>query len=167
MNKNHTNARNLLGLVYFEMGEAVPALCEWIISKNLKAEKNVADDYLSYVQSSASRLEAINQTIKKYNQALAYCQQGSKDLAVIQLKKVLSMNSKFIRAHQLLALLYMDAEQWEKAKRELTKCLALDRNNTTTLVYMKEVDSILTPEDGVKPMKKKSALLMTNLMIIL
>lgn len=155
-NKNNVDARNLLGLVYFEMGETVAALCEWIISKNLKAEKNVADDYLSYIQSSASRLEAINQTIKKYNQALAYCEQGSKDLAVIQLKKVLSMNSKFIRAHQLLALLYMDAEQWEKAKRELTKCLALDRNNTMTLVYMKEVDSILTPEDGVKPVKKKS-----------
>ncbi len=155
-NKNNVDARNLLGLVYFEMGETVAALCEWIISKNLKAEKNVADDYLSYVQSSASRLEAINQTIKKYNQALAYCEQGSKDLAVIQLKKVLSMNSKFIRAHQLLALLYMDAEQWEKAKRELTKCLALDRNNTMTLVYMKEVDNILSPEDGVKPVKKKS-----------
>ena len=118
-NKNNVDARNLLGLVYFEMGEMVAALCEWIISKNLKAEKNVADDYLSYVQSSAARLDSINQTIKKYNQALSYCQQGSKDLAVIQLKKVLSMNPKFIRAHLLLALLYMDAEHWDKAKREL------------------------------------------------
>lgn len=155
-NKNNVDARNLLGLVYFEMGETVAALCEWIISKNLKAEKNIADDYLSYIQSSAARLEAINQTIKKYNQALSYCQQGSKDLAVIQLKKVLSMNPKFIRAHQLLALLYIDAEQWEKAKRELTKCMALDRNNTLTLVYMREVDGILSPEEGIRPIKKKS-----------
>ena len=154
-NKNNVDARNLLGLVYFEMGEMVAALCEWIISKNLKAEKNVADDYLNYVQSSAARLDSINQTIKKYNQALAYCQQGSKDLAIIQLKKVLSMNSKFIRAHQLLALLYMDGEQWDKAKRELTKCINLDRNNTQTLVYLREVDNILSPEDGVKPIKKK------------
>lgn len=154
-NKNNVDARNLLGLVYFEMGEMVAALCEWIISKNLKAEKNVADDYLNYVQSSAARLDSINQTIKKYNQALAYCQQGSKDLAIIQLKKVLSMNSKFIRAHQLLALLYMDAEQWDRAKRELTKCINLDRNNTQTLVYLREVDNILSPEDGVKPIKKK------------
>jgi len=43
-NKNHVEARNLLGLVYFEMGEVVAALCEWVISKNLKPEKNVADD---------------------------------------------------------------------------------------------------------------------------
>ena len=154
-NKNNVDARNLLGLVYFEMGEMVAALCEWIISKNLKAEKNVADDYLSYVQSSAARLDSINQTIKKYNQALAYCQQGSKDLAIIQLKKVLSMNSKFIRAHQLLALLYMDAEQWDKAKRELLKCINLDRNNTMTLTYMREVEKMLNPEEGTKPAKKK------------
>lgn len=154
-NKNNVDARNLLGLVYFEMGEMVAALCEWIISKNLKAEKNVADDYLSYVQSSAARLDSINQTIKKYNQALSYCQQGSKDLAVIQLKKVLSMNPKFIRAHLLLALLYMDAEQWDRAKKELTKCVNLDRNNTQALMYLREVDNILSPEDGVKPAKKK------------
>ena len=33
--KKNTNARNLLGLVYFEMGETVDALAEWVISKNL------------------------------------------------------------------------------------------------------------------------------------
>ncbi len=154
-NKNHVEARNLLGLVYFEMGEMVAALCEWIISKNLKPEKNVADDYLNLIQSSSSRLDNINQTIKKYNQALTYCKQGSKDLAIIQLKKVLSLNSKFIRAHQLLALLYMDAEQWDKAKRELVKCMNMDRNNIQTLTYMKEVDMILSPEEGGKPAKTK------------
>lgn len=146
-NKNHVKARNLLGLVYFEMGETVAALSEWVISKNLRAEKNIADDYINMIQASASRLEVINQTIKKYNQALAYCQQDSKDLAIIQLKKVLSLNPKFIRAHQLLALLYIDSEQWEKAKRELVKCADIDRNNVMTLTYMQEVDKILTPDD--------------------
>lgn len=154
-NKNNVEARNLLGLVYFEMGESVAALCEWIISKNLKAEKNIADDYINMVQSSASQLENIKHVSKKYNQALAYCQQESKDLALIQLRKVLSMNQKFIRAHLLLALLYMDIEQWEKAKRELTKVLNLDRNNTQALVYMQEVEKILNPEDGGKPKKKQ------------
>ncbi len=154
-NKDNADARNLLGLVYFEMGEVTAALCEWIISKNLKPEKNVADDYINRIQSSVSRFEALGQSVKKYNQALHYCQQGSKDLAIIQLKKVLSINSKYIRAHQLLALLYMDAEQWEKAKRELVKCMNLDRNNTMTLTYMREVDNILNPEEGTKPVKKK------------
>ena len=154
-NKNNVEARNLLGLVYFEMGESVAALCEWIISKNLKAEKNIADDYINMIQSSASQLENIKHVSKKYNQALAYCQQESKDLALIQLRKVLSMNQKFIRAHLLLALLYMDIEQWEKAKREVNKVLSMDRNNTQALVYQREIERMLNPEDGGKPKKKQ------------
>lgn len=154
-NKNNIEARNLLGLVYFEMGEVVAALSEWVISKNLRPEKNIADDYIDMLQSNAGRLDSLNQTIKKYNQALGYCFQDSKDLAVIQLKKVLSLNPKFIRAHQLLALLYMDSEDWERAKRELKKCMEIDRNNTLTLRYMKEVERMLTPDEAVKQASRR------------
>ncbi|MCI9463719.1 MAG: tetratricopeptide repeat protein [Lachnospiraceae bacterium] len=153
--KNNVEARNLLGLVYFETGEVVAALSEWVISKNLRPKKNVADDYIDMIQTNPTRLDTINQTIKKYNQALTYCHQESMDLAVIQLKKVLSLNPKFIRAHQLLALLYINGEEWEKAKRELAKCVQIDANNTTTLRYMKEVDEMLLPEEGMKAGGKK------------
>ncbi len=155
-NKNNIEARNLLGLVYFEMGEVVAALSEWVISKNLRPEKNIADDYINMVQSNGSRLESINQTMKKYNQALVYCKQDSKDLAVLQLKKVLSLNPKFMRAHQLMALLYMDSEQWERALRELKKCMNIDRNNTLTLRYLKVVEKMLEPdENGKQSVKRK------------
>ena len=120
-NKNNIEARNLLGLVYFEMGEVVAALSEWVISKNLRPKKNLADDYIEAIQSNPTRLDTINQTVKKYNLALRYCYQDSKDLAIIQLKKVLSLNPRLVQGHQLLALLYMDAEQWDKAKKELLK----------------------------------------------
>ena len=154
-NKNNIEARNLLGLVYFEMGEAVAALSEWVISKNIRPEKNVADDYIGMIQSNASRLDAINQTIKKYNYAYTYCVQGSKDLAVIQLKKVLALNPKFIRAHLLLALLYMDGEHWEQAGKEIQKCLRIDRNNTQSLRYMKEVEHMLSSDEGDRPSSKR------------
>ena len=153
--KNNVEARNLLGLVYFETGEVVAALSEWVISKNLRPKKNIADDYINMIQTNPTRLDTINQTIKKYNQALTYCHQDSLDLAVIQLKKVLSLNPKFIRAHQLLALLYINIEDWEKAKRELTKCMHIDTNNTTTLRYLKEVDEMLSPEEEIKSGGKK------------
>lgn len=154
-NKNNVEARNLLGLVYFETGEVVAALSEWVISKNLRPKKNIADDYIDMIQTNPSRLDTINQTIKKYNQALTYCHQDSLDLAIIQLKKVLSLNPKFIRAHQLLALLYINNEDWDRAKRELTKCVQIDTNNTITLRYLKEVDEMLAPEEGVKASNKK------------
>ncbi len=149
-NKNNIEARNLLGLVYFEMGEVVAALSEWVISKNLSPDKNIADDYIEKLQSNSARLDSVNQTIKKYNQALVYCMQDSKDLAVIQLKKVLSLNPRFVQAHQLLALLYMDKEDWERAERELKKCIDIDRNNLQTLRYMKEVEQMLMPDETVK-----------------
>lgn len=159
-NKNNIQARNLLGLVYFEMGEVVKGLSEWVISKNLRSKKNIADDYINMIQDNPSRLETINQTVKKYNLALGYCQQDSLDLAVIQLKKVLSLNPKYVRAHQLLALLYMKAEEWEKAKKELDKCRRIDTGNTTTQRYRKEVETVLEavagPKPGTKTKKKKA-----------
>ncbi len=158
LNKNNIDARNLLGLVYFELGETVSALSEWVISKNLRSKKNIADDYIDMIQTNQARLDTINQTIKKYNQALLYCYQDSQDLAVIQLKKVLSYNPKYVRAHQLLALLYINMEEWEKAQKELAKCSQIDTNNTTTLRYLREVEHMLQPEEPAKGAgKKKSA----------
>lgn len=156
-NKNNIDARNLLGLVFFEMGEPVAALSEWVISKNIKSKKNIADDFIQEIQSNPTKLDAINQTIKKYNQALMYCKQGSFDLAAIQLKKVLSINPNLIKAYQLLALLYTHNEEWEKAKRTIVKAAKIDANNTTTLYYIREIDKMLEvcEEPGVDKKKKK------------
>lgn len=157
LDKNHIDARNLLGLIYFERGEVVAALSEWVMSKNIRGEKNIADDYIDMIQNNPGRLEAYNQTIKKYNMALTYCQQDSLDLAVIQLKKVISMNSKFVQARQLLALLYINSQEWDKARRELDRALSIDANNTMTLRYLKEVDE-MTPTDEERIKKKREAI---------
>ena len=155
LNKNHVEARNLLGLIYFETGEVVAALSEWVISTNLRPKKNIAEDYINMIQDNQARLDTINATIKRYNQALASCQQDGLDIAVIQLKKVLSLNPKFVRAHQLLALLYINAEEWEKAQKELLKCKQIDHNNTLTLLYLKEVEAVLQPVEGIKTNGKR------------
>ncbi len=154
-NKDNIKARNLLGLVYYEMGEVVTALSQWVISKNMQPEKNIADEYIERLQSNSGRLDSINQTIKKYNRALAQCSQGNKDLAVIQLKKVLSLNPKFVHARQLLALLYMERAEWERAERELRRCMDIDRNNLQTMRYLKEVEQTLMPDDGEKQIVKR------------
>ena len=69
-NKENIDARNLLGLVYFEMGEVVSALREWVLSVNSRPKKNIAVDYIEMIQANQSRLDTINQTIKKYNQEI-------------------------------------------------------------------------------------------------
>lgn len=153
INKNHVDARNLLGLVYFEIGEYVEALNEWVISKNLRPTKNVADDYIGMLQENPAKLDTYSQAVKKYNQALSYCYQGTLDLAIIQLKKVVSLNPKFVQAHQLLALLYINAEEWENARKELTRCQKIDVGNTLTLRYMHEVSAVLDMDDEVSDFK--------------
>ncbi len=140
LNRTNIEARNLLGLVYFEMGEAVAAFAEWVVSKNLKPDKNIADDFMEIIQSNPSRLDQINHSIKKYNQALAYARQGSLDLSVIQLKKVLQMNPNLVVAYELLGLLYLQAEEFARAKRILNQALKIDRNNTRVLYYLKEAE---------------------------
>lgn len=138
-NKNHKEARNLLGLIYFEMGETVEALSQWVISKNLHPRDNIVARYLDEVQKNPAKLETVNLTIKKYNQALTYCRQNSCDLAVIQLKKVLSLNPKLVKGHQLLALLYIQDKKYDLAKKELHLAGKVDANNLTTLRYLKEI----------------------------
>ena len=140
INKKNTNARNLLGLIYYEMGMAVEALTQWIISRSFQSSKNIADEYIESIQNNPARLDTVNTSLRKYNQALVYCQQGSYDLAIIQLKKVLSVNGKLLDAHLLLALLYMKVENYARARNEIKKVLAVDCNNTQALRYLKELN---------------------------
>ena len=139
-NKENVDARNLLGLVYYEMGEVVAALSEWVISKNTQPENNAADLYISKLQANKNKLDIINQTIRKYNQALVYCKQGDEDMAVIQLKKVLNQNPNLIKGYHLLALVYIHQQEYEKARKLLKKAAQIDNTNTTTLRYVHEIE---------------------------
>ncbi|MBQ7565112.1 MAG: hypothetical protein IJT16_14130, partial [Lachnospiraceae bacterium] len=155
-NKKNTDARNLLGLVYFEMGEIVLALTEWIISKNYEGGKNIADDYINLLQADKAQLETLSQTLKKYNQALQYCYQDTRDLAVIQLKKVLQINTNLISGYQLLALLYIENREYAKARRILLKALTIDAGNMLSRYYLKIVnDALKEIADHSKDKRKK------------
>lgn len=138
--KRNIKARNLLGLVYFETGEVVSALSEWVISKNLQPTRNLATEYINKLQANRNRLNAINETIKKYNHALLLCREGHEDMAAIQLRKILSQNPKLIKGYHLLALIQMKNHEWNKARRTLRKAARIDKTNTTTLRFLREVD---------------------------
>ena len=149
-NRANIDARNLLGLVYYGRGEVAEGLVEWIISKNLKPKDNLADRFIDEVQKSAKKLEQINQAVKKYNQCLIYCEQQGEDLAIIQLKKVIAAHPTFLKAYQLLALLYLHTAQYTKARQILKTARKLDTTNDITLRYMHELSLI----GGQKTTKK-------------
>jgi tetratricopeptide (TPR) repeat protein len=139
-NKHNIQARNLLGLVYFETGEVVAALSEWVISKNLQPSRNLASEYINKLQANSNKLEAINETIRKYNDALNLCREGHEDMAAIRLKKILTQNPKLIKGYHLLALVQIKEGEYNKARRTLRKAAKIDKTNTTTLRFLSEID---------------------------
>ncbi len=154
-NKENIDARNLLGLCYYETGEAVSALCEWVVSKNLQPQDNLADHYINELQNNKNRLDTINQTIRKYNQSVLYCREDNEDMAIIQLKKVINHNTKFVKAYQLLALLYMKRQEYERARKLLKKAALIDTTNTTTLRYLQEIEDVTGKSTSLHRKHKK------------
>lgn len=149
-----------MGLIYYEEGEIVDALSEWVISKHFQEDGNDADAYIDEVQANPSRLEMHNQTIKKYNSALFSAQHGDEDMAIIQLKKVVNNNPKFIRANQLLALLYMmegGKDNRMRALRILKNIIKVDATNTTTLRYIRELSDLQPKLEQAAAAEKKEA----------
>lgn len=142
--KNNIDARNLLGLIYYEMGEVVEALCQWVVSKNLQEENNLADHFLNEVQGNKNELDRMNKAIKDFNLSLTYASHDSEDLAVIQLRSVISQHPKMIKAYQLLVLLYMKDGEYSRANKLLKRILSLDRGNTFALKYTRELKGKIT-----------------------
>lgn len=159
--KTNIDARNLLGLVYFEIGEFVLALKNWVVSENLQPDNNAASRYLNKIKDNQINLDRLNTAIKKYNQALQYIEQGSIDLATIQLKKVVAMNPKFVKAYCLLALIYVKDQENDKALRELVKVLTIDKSNYIALKYYEDLgassieEAIEAPEKQVAKQKTR------------
>ena len=120
-NRANLAARNLLGLVYYGRGDVIEALVEWILSKNFQPKDNIASYFISKVQETPGELEEINQAVKRYNQSLEYARQGGEDLAIIQLKKAVAAHPTYVKAYQLLALLYIKTEQYASARQILRK----------------------------------------------
>lgn len=141
-NRANIAARNLLGLVYFGRGDVGEALVEWILSKNFQSHENISNYYIQKLQETPGELENLNQAIKKFNQALGYAKQNGEDLAIIQLKKVVAAHPSYVKAYQLLALLYLQTEQYSKARQCLRTAHKLDTTDDITLRYMHELNQI-------------------------
>ncbi|MDD6057159.1 MAG: tetratricopeptide repeat protein, partial [Clostridiales bacterium] len=81
--------------------------------------------------------------------------QDSRDLAIIQLKKVLSLNPKMVAGHQLMGLLYIQERKYDLAKKALRNAGKIDANNTVTLRYLKEANAGLRENSRNKKPKKE------------
>jgi len=150
VNKNNVPARNLLGLALFEIGYVGDALKHWVISQSLLKENNPANQYVDEARKNSRALEALNDAVIKYNQALTYIKQKSDDLAIIQLKRAVELNPRFVDALNLLALCHLIQNDREKAAAAAERVLAVDIQNTVALNYL----SILVPNRAKQDNRK-------------
>lgn len=141
INKNNVPARNLLGLALFETGHVGEALKHWVISQSMLKEENPAAGYIESANKNARQLEGLNDAIGMYNRALEHIKQKSDDLAIIQLKKAVDINPKFVDALNLLTLCYLIQNNREQALFTSERVLTLDAYNPIALNYY----SIINP----------------------
>jgi tetratricopeptide (TPR) repeat protein len=155
-NKYMTDARNLLGLIYYEVGEVGDALVQWVISKNLQSEDNRADYYLEVIQKKKGTMDLERRAVRRFNQALTYIKSESEDLAILQLNKAVEDKPNYVKAQLLFALLYIVREDYQKAGKAVNKVLQIDYNNPKALYYksiIKETGTRVKPER--EPEKRK------------
>lgn len=113
------------------------------------AEENIYGEELKEIKKNKTELYKANQIIKKYNQALNYAKQGNDDLAMLQLKNVVSAIPNFEDAYLLMSLLSIKAEDYEAAKESLDSILEINPENESAKEYMKEFQ--------IEPDEKKAA----------
>jgi len=138
-NKNNMPARNLLGLVYYEIGRIGDALKQWRISASLCPGENPAAEYIQQLEKNSRQFIRLNDAVNMYNTALDYVRQKSDDMAIIQLKKAVDTNPGFVDALNLLSLSYLIQGENLKAAGIIEKTLSIDTNNPLALHYYKQV----------------------------
>lgn len=152
-NKRNVPARNLLGLIYYEMGEAVQAMSEWVMSINYQQENNLATKYLKELKKDPARLESVDQLARKFNMAIQYAHSEDYDLSILQLKSALSDNPHFVKGYLLLALLYIGSDNYEKARVTLRRVLKIDKANSLAVHYLREMGDT---EENIIEMRKQN-----------
>jgi tetratricopeptide (TPR) repeat protein len=143
LDKYNFRARDLLGLIYMEMGRSGDALSLWSVSSML-SKRNTAEipnaiAYLKKANSNKATVERMDSAIKLFNQALLFLRQKSEDMAYIQLKKAIELNPNFVDALNLLTLYYIKRRSKDKALALINQTLAIDVYNQTALRYYNEL----------------------------
>ncbi len=137
--KEHIDARNLLGLIYHEMGQVARAMHQWVISINIDIEDNVAVEYLQQYQEDEYAMQKADRGVNLYNQTLYSARLGKEGMALLKIEECCFVSPNFVDAHLLRVLLYMNKKDWEQAKKAIKDVLKIDRHNATALRYLREI----------------------------
>ncbi len=96
--------------------------------------------------------EDIKKSILLYNNALENLRMNSEDIAMIELRKVISLNPEFYEAINLLGICYYYLEDYDKAKEMFEKVAKAEKNGVRAINYLrdlrKEEDPVISQSGG-------------------
>ncbi|MCX7708603.1 MAG: tetratricopeptide repeat protein [Clostridia bacterium] len=98
-------------------------------------------DINSLTEKDSSIPDNIINSIILYNKALENIRMNSEDIAVIELKKAISMNPNFHEAMNLLGICYVFTKDYPKAREIFEKVAALENNGVKALSYLNMINT--------------------------
>lgn len=99
----------------------------------------------------------IRNSITLYNKALENIKTDSEDIAIIELKKAISMNPNFYEAMNLLGVCYSYIKDYSKASEMFEKVIEAENNSITAMKYLGQInsnDSSYSGQDSKRNSKK-------------
>ena len=85
--------------------------------------------------------EEVKKSVLLYNNALDNLKMDSEDIAVIELKKAISLNPEFYEAINLLGLCYCYLNEYDKAEEMFKRVLKAENNGIKAYNYLKKMGS--------------------------
>lgn len=84
--------------------------------------------------------ENVRNSLTLYNKALTNIKQGNEDIAIIELKKSIALNSEFNEAINLLGLCYAATGQEARARKLFEKVILSEQNGALALKYVEKME---------------------------
>jgi tetratricopeptide (TPR) repeat protein len=97
----------------------------------------------------------IKNSIILYNKALEKFRVGSEDIAIIELRKAISLNPDFYEAFNLLGVFYIYTKEYDNAVQVFKKVIDAEKNSMIALNYLKKIDSSYEPQVKKRVKEKK------------
>ncbi|HHV99417.1 MAG TPA: tetratricopeptide repeat protein [Clostridiaceae bacterium] len=124
---------------------------------NLKEElKNFQKIDIESLEAKGTNL-SINarNSIVLYNKALDSLNMGSEDIAIIELKKAISLNPEFYEAVNLLGICYSYVNDKSKAVEMFNRVIEAEKNSVMAMKYLDMLNEGETAHPDARKLKKK------------
>lgn len=108
-------------------------------------------------QNEADISDNIRNSVILYNKAIESLRSGSEDIAIIELKKAISMNPNFYEAMNLLGLCYSYANENVKAAEVFERVIKAENNSVKAMKYLNKLNSSDDTLAGKLKARKKPA----------